>query len=1563
MRWLALGLVVVSCTERTAPAVSLAPLEVERVDQALDGFRENPVRQTAELRARAMLTLITTEPERALREAMSPSARASLPAELQPYVERWLDGVGDVHVIGGTAEQPGGFVEVNRFLELGGETFRAYVTGERFTHKSRSGVRVHGVALGGAVALSDRPTRLLFPDEAADDRLPYRAGGPCPVSKKRVPAEAAEAHAGDSVYQFCTPDHVPAFDEQLAQAEDQASAELASPWSTGPKTVLVMRVDFSDLTGEPLSASAAQTLIDTTSDQFYDVNSYGQTSMTATVTPLLRLPQPSTFYKTNDNYFGLRSDAIIAAADAGFTLSAYNLDIVTFKGLYSGWAGRGSVGGRGNWLNGNFSPRVTEHELGHNYGVWHANYWAAQNNSIIGAGANQEYGNPFDVMGNGSSHFNAWFKRTFDWFTATEVATVTASGTYRIHALELPISSGLHALKVPRNDGQHDYWVELRQSIPSNRSLFSGVSINWGYASPTGSHLLDLTPGSPGGVNDASLTFGRTFSDFNRGIHITPLAKAGTTPESIDVVVNLGTFAGNRPPTAMPIVASSTAPAVNAMVTFSIAATDPDGDPLAYAWDFADDTYVPSSAMTSKAFSTARTYFVRCTVSDMKGGTVTRSVLITVGTPARLTLEGTVTAAGTPVEGVRVGDSSRAAYTDSAGRWALSDVPDASVTLGAAKTDYTFTASFAQPLVVTGNLTGLDFTGSAIAGYSVSGTVISSGTTGLAGVTVSDGTRSAVTAANGTFTLSTVPNGTYTLTAVKPGWQFAPRPVEVLGANVTGLQFFPSGAGLSGNVTGVTAAPTVTDGVRTVTATGGMPNWFWSVNGVPNGRYNVVATLPGFTLTPTFTNPVVVTGSFVGNLNFTAVAGTSYLVSGTVTTGTVPLPGVTVSDGTRTSTTDSMGRYVLVGVPAGMYTLTPSHPSYSFMPATRAANVTNASLTAQDFTTTVVNPPPTLVTAASATPNPVTTGTTAVLSVLGADNSGEPALKYTWSTSYFQAPSYSVNGTNAAKSTTVTFARAGTYPFEVVIEDPGGLSVRSQVTVVVQQTLVSMAVNPPSANVATGGMQQFTAQGADQFAQFMYAGPYAWSVSGGGSISASGLFTAGMTAGGPHTVTVTGATGGTGTALVTVTSASGPMITSPARATPSPVTATSTQLAVGATDDGGEAALTYTWSMTAGPAPVLFSDNGTNTAKYATATFSKAGTYQLVVAVVDGGGNMATSVLNLDVEQTPTRLGVAPPMAMVAPGGTVTFTASVEDQFGDMLALPLVTWAVSGGGTLDMDGVFTAGATAGGPFTVTATAAGVMGSATVTVTATPDVRAPVVSITAPAADARPMGAFVVLVDASDDVGVAAVALSLDGTALQERTAAPWSWPLDTATLATGAHQLVARARDAAGNSTDSAPVRFFVGAGVDAPPSVALTGLSDGSMLTGKLELLVTAADDVAVMRLELLVDGAVAQMASVAPWRPELDPDALTEGAHTVRARAFDTAGQSAESASIAFTVVREQPKEPMTPAPNPGQVRGTCGCASGPLGPLLLLGLLALRKKGDRLLFCATERAPRRP
>jgi hypothetical protein len=161
---------------------------------------------------------------------------------------------------------------------------------------------------------------------------------------------------------------------------------------------------------------------------------------------------------------------------------------------------------------------------------------------------------------------------------------------------------------------------------------------------------------------------------------------------------------------------------------------------------------------------------------------------------------------------------------------------------------------------------------------------------------------------------------------------------------------------------------------------------------------------------------------------------------------------------------------------------------------------------------------PSVASAASATPNPVT-GTTSTLSVLGADAGGEASLRYTWSVNGPGGVTFSANGSNAAKNTVATFSQAGTYTFKVTITNASGLTATSSTTVTVNQTLTSIAVSPASATVNDGATQQFTATAFDQFGNALISAPsFAWSVGGAGAINNTGLYTAPATGSGTDTV-------------------------------------------------------------------------------------------------------------------------------------------------------------------------------------------------------------------------------------------------------------------------------------------------------------------------------------------------------------------------------------------------------------------------------------------------------------
>ena len=198
----------------------------------------------------------------------------------------------------------------------------------------------------------------------------------------------------------------------------------------------------------------------------------------------------------------------------------------------------------------------------------------------------------------------------------------------------------------------------------------------------------------------------------------------------------------------------------------------------------------------------------------------------------------------------------------------------------------------------------------------------------------------------------------------------------------------------------------------------------------------------------------------------------------------------------------------------------------------------NAGPVTGSATVTTCPPGPSVVTPAKATSSPVT-GTTTGLSVSGTDPTGASGLTYTWSVTSAPtgaaAPTFSLNGTNPAQNTTATFYQAGTYTFLVTLADPGGLTATSTVTVTVVQTLTTLSITPGNVTLANGAKQQFTAAARDQFGKAMASQPaFTWQVSGGGTISGTGLYTAPTSGTGNFQVNVS-ANGQNAQANVTVT--------------------------------------------------------------------------------------------------------------------------------------------------------------------------------------------------------------------------------------------------------------------------------------------------------------------------------------------------------------------------------------------------------------------------------------------
>jgi hypothetical protein len=426
----------------------------------------------------------------------------------------------------------------------------------------------------------------------------------------------------------------------------------------------------------------------------------------------------------------------------------------------------------------------------------------------------------------------------------------------------------------------------------------------------------------------------------------------------------------------------------------------------------------------------------------------------------------------------------------------------------------------------------------------------------------------------------------------------------------------------------------------------------------------------------------------------------------------------------RTYNWSSTGVQTGSTVETTLFTLPSGLPNGSYSLTAIANGIASTPVSFQTGSQTL-----TVVTPATANPNPVT-GTTTSLSVLGGDPAGESSLTYTWTvtnqpagstTPVFTFSTGISNGTNGAKNAIATFFQAGAYTFTATLADPSNQTVSSSVNVTVNPALASISVSPGNVSLGDKGQQQFQAVGLDQFGVTLASQPkFTWSIATGGigSInSTSGLYTAPNSGTGSATVKATSGTT-TGTATVTITPQP-PVITQAASANPDPATGTTTQLKVQATDPQGST-LTYSWAVTGQPTGATTPTFNNAHSNQTNATFYQAGSYTFTVTVQDALGLSMTSSVTEIVAQTLTSLSITPGNLTVAKGATQQFTAVALDQFGTALATqPTFTWQVnSNGGTLSNSGLYTAPNTTG-TFQVKASAGGKSAQANVTVATAP----------------------------------------------------------------------------------------------------------------------------------------------------------------------------------------------------------------------------------------------------
>jgi hypothetical protein len=227
------------------------------------------------------------------------------------------------------------------------------------------------------------------------------------------------------------------------------------------------------------------------------------------------------------------------------------------------------------------------------------------------------------------------------------------------------------------------------------------------------------------------------------------------------------------------------------------------------------------------------------------------------------------------------------------------------------------------------------------------------------------------------------------------------------------------------------------------------------------------------------------------------------------------------------------------------------------------------------------------------------------------------------------------------------------------------------------------------------------------------------------------------------------------------------------------------------------------------------------------------------------------------------------------------------------------------------------------PLTLVATARDFGGLATssapLEVLVNDDTTLPVVSISAPPSTAAG-GSFTVTVNASDDTGVAAVTLLVNGVAAATRAAAPYTFTLNAPGEGVD-FALDATATDRGGNTGTAPQVRVTLTG--DRPPVVRIATPSPAATLYtgGELVIHVTATDDLdRISLVEYLVNGQVVDTATRFEFGTSYEgryviPAGVT--AFTLAVRATTDMGQTGHAPTMQFNV---KPASAASALPLPG-------------------------------------------
>eukprot|EP01122_Echinamoeba_exundans_P017792 TRINITY_DN9747_c2_g1_i1.p1 TRINITY_DN9747_c2_g1~~TRINITY_DN9747_c2_g1_i1.p1 ORF type:complete len:1147 (-),score=225.93 TRINITY_DN9747_c2_g1_i1:55-3495(-) len=696
--------------------------------------------ELARNRLSALKNLRSIDAESVCHMRIPAQIRASLPQQVLVYIETPLDTTALLaHAMEDHFDTKQHFRH-NKIMLEDDTSFDRFASGHRANIRTDNPVPVWGFIFPGEskAVISRSAAREAEPNEFAslkrsvsDTKIAVVAGKPV-----AIPSNV-------DVYQFGL--RVAALDvsggAKISTSNKKRATLADPPSSTAIRPVKTLLYIYAFFANSPRTVTVEQiTYSIGNASRYYETSTFGR------IVTLDLTVRMVTLSKNNTEYTG--SGAVEAEARTLVTDDFNTFDhwTVSYSGCCVGetWAGLAMVGARGMWLR-SLGVSVFVHEMGHNLVLGHSNYLDTGNARSVGFFNERDYGNPSDWMGSGGSIQQKFVVPHLDRLQVmpfANIITPVRSGVYRIYAhdtgvlndVSKPQGMRLGLSRFLQANVEHLYYVEFR-----NGSALKGVSINLYAMQGYEVRLVNANPMNPNAATSnaagTALPQGSTFIDEQSNLMITNIGADYTGPTPfVDLDIQFTTsFPGNRAPTGS--ISGPVNVSLSGNGTFTVDASDADGDELVYTW-YSDQTVVASAgaktATVTIVFSQAGNRTVRCHINDRKGGLFIATYTVSVGrnNQAKPIAIGTVRDDnGQVIQRAHVwttsGGSYKGAITNSNGVYSISELPTnpTFITLNAQTADsQSCTAQFTNNFnLTTGNiLRGLDFVCTSLPRVSIS---------------------------------------------------------------------------------------------------------------------------------------------------------------------------------------------------------------------------------------------------------------------------------------------------------------------------------------------------------------------------------------------------------------------------------------------------------------------------------------------------------------------------------------------------------------------------------------------------------------------------------------------------------------------------------------------------------------------------------------------------------------------------------------------------------------------------------------------------------------------------